>query len=152
MLNKILHFIHHFDEKLHYLLYYSDINGIDIDDAVHRKKCHHQMGRWNFKLADKDYSCGVYRILEAIRERFFTDEKSSMSSQGKDIELILRLSKHDSDEYSLSDVQNNENNGGCDCDCNKKIPKEIFFKVVKPVLDEMLKKTDYKVKTKIVKS
>ncbi|MDP1880197.1 MAG: hypothetical protein Q8K60_04585 [Parachlamydiaceae bacterium] len=151
MLNKILNFIHHFDEKMHYSIYYSLLkvkneDGIFIEDAVHQKKCPYQTGRWNFMIANKDYSCGIYKVLETIRQKFF----SSIETNKKNIELILCLHKHNSDEvYSLNDKENSKNKEICKCD--NKISKKIFFKVIKPVLDEMLKNTQYQIKTKIVK-
>lgn len=171
MLSKKLYFIHSFDAKMHYSIYYSllkikDGDGIYIDDSVRSKKCNsRELGRWNFMVAEKDYSCGIYYALEIIRQSIF----SAIESNKNCVDIALVPIKSDSDvcyvfnyekefENSIDiervkktkrlseDHKNNEN-----CECDTKISKQIFFKVIKPVLEEMFKKKNYQITTKIFK-
>lgn len=170
MLRKNLYFIHNFDTKMHYSIYHSllkfkDHDGIDINDSVQNKKCNRGLGRWNFIKTEEDYSCGIYHALEIIRQSIFT----AMENNKNSVEIALIPTKSDSDvcyvfnyekefEYSIDidrlkktkvlpeDHRNNKN-----CECDTKVSKQIFFKVVKPVLEEMFKKTEYQITTKVLK-
>lgn len=170
MLSKNLYFIHAFDAKMHYSIYYSllnfkDNNGIYINDSVQGKKCKLGLGRWNFIAASEDYSCGIYNALEIIRQSIF----SAIENNKNSVDIALVPTKSDPDvcyifnyekefENSIdierikktkvltADHRNNEN-----CECDTKISKQIFFKVVKPVLEEMFKKEGYQITTKVFK-
>lgn len=157
MLSKKLYFIHNFDEKMHYSIYYSllkiqDHDGIYINDSVQNKKCNRKLGRWNFILAEEDYSCGIYYALEIIRQSIFSAMKKNKNS----VDIALVSSKSDSDvcylynyEKEFENIEKYNNNQNCEC--NKKISKRIFFKVIKPVLEEMFKKSDYQITTNVFK-
>jgi hypothetical protein len=167
MLGKKLYFIHNFDAKMHYSIYYSllkvkDNDEIYINDSVNSKNCNHDLGRWNFIVADEDYSYGVYHALEIIRQNIF----SAMENNKSSVDIALVSTKNNSDacyvfnyEKEFEDCieieklkknkvfgKNNEN-----CECDPKISKQIFFKVIKPVLEEIFRKTDYRITTKVFK-
>lgn len=170
MLNKNLYFIHNFDAKMHYSIYYSLLkfqnnDGIDINDSVQSKKWNHGIGRWEFIVAGENYTYGVYHALEIIRQNIF----SAMENNKNSVDIALVPTKSDSDvcyvfnyeqefenyiaidqlkktKILSADHRNNEN-----WESNPKISKQLFFKVVKPVLEEMFKKTDYQITTKVFK-
>lgn len=168
MLNKNLYFIHNFDAKMHYSIYYSllkveDNDEIHFNDSVHHKKCNHKLGRWNFIVANEDYSCGVYNALEIIRQSVF----SAMENNKNSVDIALVSTKSNVDDcyvfnweqefenhidleqlkkHKALPAEHNEN-----CECDTKISKQVFFKVIKPVLEEMFKKSDYRITKKIFK-
>lgn len=171
MLEKKLYFIHNFDAKMHYLIYYSLLkiknnDGIYINDSVQSKKCNRELGRWNFILANEDYSCGIYHALEIIRQSILSAIENNQNS----VDIVLVPTKNDSNvcytfnyekEFeNLIDIERlnktkvwppihrNQKN----CYCDTKISKQIFFKVVKPVLEEMFRKTDFQIKSKVFKN
>jgi hypothetical protein len=147
MLNKSLYFSHAFDAKMHYAMHYSllkieDHDEIYIHDSVLPEKCNQKKGRWNFIIDGKDYSHGIYQALEVIRQSLF----SAMESNKKSVDITLVQGKSNSDTYYvIKDSQELENGK-----CNARIPKQIFFKVVEPVLEEMLKETGHQLTTKIL--
>ncbi len=171
MLNEKLYFIHNFDAKMHYSIYYSLLelkegDGICINDSVQGKKCNlRALGRWNFIVADEDYSCGIYHALEMIRQSIF----SAMENNKNSVDIALVPTKSDSDACYVFNYEkefensinierlkninilpeNHKDNESCKCDT--KISKQIFFKVIKPVLEEMFKKKDYQITTKVFK-
>jgi hypothetical protein len=167
MLSKNLYFIHNFDAKMHYSIYYSllkvkDNDGIHLNDSVQSKKCNRDLGRWNFIVDDEDYSHGVYHALEIIRQSIFSAKENNKSS----VDIAFVSTKNDSDACYVFNYEeefenyidierlkktkvfrkNNEN-----CECDAKISKRIFFKVIKPVLEEVFRKTDYQITTKVFK-
>lgn len=165
MLSKNLYFIHNFDAKMHYSIYYSllkveDNDEIHFNDSVQRKKCNHKLGRWNFIVAGEDYSCGVYHALEIIRQGIFLAMENNKSS----VDIALVSTRSNSDVCYVFNYEKEFKNYinmerlkklkalpvGESCECDKKISKKVFFKVVK-VLEEMLKKTNYKITKKIFK-
>lgn len=167
MLSKNLYFIHNFDAKMHYSIYYSllkveDNDEIHFNDSIQHKRCNHKPGRWNFIVANEDYSCGVYHMLEIIRQGIFSAMKNNKNS----VDIALIPTKSNSDicyvfncekEFNYIDLEQlkkhkvlpADHNDNCECDT--KISKQVFFKVIKPVLEEMLRKTDYQITTKIFK-
>lgn len=169
MLSKNLYFIHNFDTKMHYSIYYSllkmkDSDEIHFNDSVQRKKCNHKLGRWNFMVANKDISCGVYNALEIIRQSVF----SAMESNKNSVDIALVPTINDADDcYIFNCEQEFKNYIDIEqlkkhkafpadykekCECDTKISKQVFFKVIKPVLEEMFKKTDHKITINILKN
>lgn len=154
MLNKNLYFIHNFDSKLHYSIYYSllkveDNNETHFNDSVQRKKCNHRLGRWNFIVADEDYSCGVYHSLETIPQAILLPTKKNKNSvdialvstkNNPDICYVFNYEKKFKNYIDLDRLKKfkavSEGQSG-NCKCDKKISKRVFFKVIKPVLEEL---------------
>src|SRR5215211_7879851 len=98
MLSENLYFIHNFDAKMHYSIYYSllkfkENDRIYINDSVQSKKCTHRLGRWNFIAAEDDYSCGIYHALEIIRQSIF----SAIENNKNSVDIALAPTKSDSD-------------------------------------------------------
>lgn len=151
MLSKKIYFSHNFDEKMHYAMHYSllkDTDGIYVNDSVRSKKCNRKLGRWNFSLAGEEYSCGTYYALEIIRQSVFSAIKNNKNSvdialvpaeNDSDVRYMFNCEKPlDIDELKSAQIlPNHEDDENCTCDT--KISKRIFFKVVKPVLEEVFK-------------
>lgn len=149
MLNNSLYFIHAFDAKMHFAIYHSlleieENSNISLHDSTSQVNDNPEKGRWKFIADGKDYSDGVYHTLEIIRKNFF----SEVEGNEKKIGITLVPMKGNSDIcYVLKDSQELENQDSKD---DVKISKQIFFKVIQPVLEEMCKKTGHHISLKIL--
>ena len=156
MFDKSLYFMHTFDAKMHHFLYHSLINishdEINLNDSVQNKKCSHNLGRWNFTIKDKDYSCGVYQTLEMIRKTLLNALQNNKDS----VDLEYIPIKNNPEECRIHVSENRENPSKIDpedreklpakyedhqiCKCDPKISKSLFIKIIKPILEDIFKK------------
>jgi len=125
--NKInLHFRHFrqiFDEKMHYFINHQyldpnkEVNCSDAKrhDPVHCLNVQAKRGRWNFIENGQNFSCSVYAAIEQIHRNL--QWAHHLKKPFIDIAWVPRA-------YSAA------------------IPRKIFYKIFKPVLEQLLTSLD----------
>jgi hypothetical protein len=163
-------FIRKFDKEMHRYLYQEQMQSknfvnrhiyfgsIPFYDCQGFKSCQVPQGKWKFVADRWDYSCGVYKSLEVLRQAIF----SAMQVNKKSMEMVLISDRGDSEllkwipydresdhyidaerikrqrAYLFSRYQA-EN-----CKCDIHIPRAIFFKFIQPVLEKLFESAGMK--------